>query len=373
VSELFEKPLDILQIAAFPFPSPQGSQVYVRGMLRALGRRGHRVRLLCYAHGQGEIDPEYEVIRAPAVRGYDNLRAGPDRVKPFLDLALVAMAARRPAQIVHAHNYEALLVALLARPGHRAPVVYSAHTALGEELPTYVEGRRAQAVAGWLGARLDRHLPRRAEHSVALSERAQALLFDWGCAEVALLPPGVEPEDVAPCAPAALPPGDPWVIYTGNPDRYQELDVLLAAMAQVPEARLLLVSSSPLDAFAGALPGDRLRCVTTPDFGEVRSLIAASALGAIPRGTCAGYPIKLLNLLGMGLPTVVCEGSHRDLPGAVQVPNRDPAAMAAAIRRLLANPAERAALGAAAAAHVQARCTWAAQAARLEALYRTLL
>jgi hypothetical protein len=30
-------------------------------------------------------------------------------------------------------------------------------------------------------------------------------------------------------------------------------------------------------------------------------------------------------------------------------------------------------LGAAAAAHVQARCTWAAQAARLEALYRTLL
>jgi hypothetical protein len=87
-----------------------------------------------------------------------------------------------------------------------------------------------------LGGRLDRHLPRRAERSVALSERAQALLFDWGCAEVALLPPGVEPEDVAPCAPAALPPGDPWVIYTVNPDRYQELDVLLAAMAQVPEA-----------------------------------------------------------------------------------------------------------------------------------------
>ena len=373
MSETCEKPLDILQIAAFPFPSPQGSQVYVRGMIRALGRRGHRVRLLCYAHGQGEIDPDYEVIRAPAVPGYDNLRAGPDRVKPFLDLALVAMAARTRPQIVHAHNYEALLVALLAQPGHRAPVVYSAHTALGEELPTYVQGPRAQALAASLGVQLDRHLPRRADHSVALSERAQALLLAWGCSKVALLPPGVEPEDVAPCAPTALPPGAPWVIYTGNPDRYQELPVLVAAMAQVPEARLLLVSSSPLDAFAGALPADRLRCVTTPDFGEVRALMAASTLGAIPRGTCAGYPIKLLNLLGMGLPTVVCEGSHRELPGAVRVPNRDPAAMAAALRHLLAHPAERAALGAAAADHVRARCTWSAQAARLEGLYRTLL
>ena len=74
--------LNIVQAAAFPFPSLQGSQVYVRGMSRALGRRGHRVVLACYGHGDTELDddPEYEIVRTMRVPGYRRMRAGPDPI-----------------------------------------------------------------------------------------------------------------------------------------------------------------------------------------------------------------------------------------------------------------------------------------------------
>ena len=47
----------------FPYPSTQGSQVYVRSLLKGLSALGHQVSLLCYAHGDEEIqwdDPEIQ-------------------------------------------------------------------------------------------------------------------------------------------------------------------------------------------------------------------------------------------------------------------------------------------------------------------------
>ena len=165
------RPLKITQAAAFPFPSPQGSQVYVRGMARALARRGHEVTVVCYAHGVGEPDPEYRVVRTPSVPGYDNLRAGPDLVKPILDLALAAQLARIPADLVHAHNYEPRR-GPPRQPSWQDPLVYNAHNTMGEELHTYFEGRVARGLARRAGRLLDRTVPRLADHALGISPGA---------------------------------------------------------------------------------------------------------------------------------------------------------------------------------------------------------
>lgn len=365
------RPLRIVQAAAFPFPSPQGSQVYVRGMARALARRGHDVTVACYAHGVGEPDPEYRVVRTPAVRGYDNLRAGPDLVKPFLDAALALRLGRLEADVVHAHNYEAPLAAALARIWTRVPIIYNAHNTMGEELHTYFEGRLARRIAHRVGRALDRTVPRLADHALAISAPGVDSLRALGCARVSHVAPGVDPDELPETRPAELPPG-PWVVYAGNPDRYQDLDVLVEAMRSVPEAGLLMVSASPLDEWAASgLP--RLRLVQTASFAEVRGLLAASSVAALPRTVCTGYPIKLLNYLGMGLPTVAAEGSAQRLPGVVTVPNRDPAAMAAALRTLVVDEERCRRLGAAARDHVLTSCTWDARAVELEAVYWDVL
>jgi glycosyltransferase involved in cell wall biosynthesis len=365
------RPLRIVQAAAFPFPTPQGSQVYVRGMALALARRGHDVTVACYAHGTGAADPEYRVVRTPRVPGYANVRAGPDLIKPVLDAALAVRLSQLRADIVHAHNYEAPIAAALSRLRTRTPIVYNAHNTMGEELHTYFEGRVARGLARRAGRILDRTVPRLAAHAVAISAPAVPLLASLGCRRVTHVPPGVDPGDLPETPPAALPPG-PWVVYAGNPDRYQDLDVLVDAMRHVPEAGLLLVSASPLDEWAGCgLP--RLHLVQTADFGVVRSLLAASAVAALPRSVCSGYPIKLLNYLGMGLPTVAAAGSAQDLPGVIVVPDRDPMAMAVAIRGLLQDDRRRRSLGAQARAHVLADCTWDARAAELEGVYAEVL
>lgn len=377
----------VLQVAAFPFPSPQGSQVYVAGMARALARRGHEVTLACYAHGVGEVDPALRLLRAPPWPGYDNLRAGPDRVKPLLDLALSARLWRRRRaerwDVVHAHNVEAPLVAWPAARALGAPLVYNAHTLLGVELPLYLHGAAARRAGAALGAGVDWALPRLVDAAVVLSEEAAAAMRAGGCPEVALIPPGVDAADLDGADPArararwGLDEG-PWVAYAGNPDVYQDLPVLVRAVAAlhargIPDAPgLLMISASPmpaLEAMAAPIPAARRRFIQASAWPDVRDLLASAQLAASPRGDCPGFPIKLLNTLGLGLPTVCAPGSARDIAGVVVAPHER---FGEVILTLCRDRARREALGRAAAADVRARFTWESAAIRLEALYERL-
>jgi glycosyltransferase involved in cell wall biosynthesis len=366
-----DRPLRIVQAAAFPFPTSQGSQVFVRGMARALGRRGHEVTVVCYGHGQGEVDSEYSVVRTPRVPGYSNLRAGPDIVKPFLNLALAQRIAGIPADIVHAHNYEAPIAAALVKRFTGTPLVYSAHNTMVEELPTYFSQPLTKRLAGRLGQWLDRKVPALSDHAVALSSGTAQALVELGCERVSTVLPGVDIGELEGVVPANLPAG-PWVVYAGNPDQYQDLHILVEAMHKIPEAGLLLVSASPLEEFMDCgLP--RVKCVQTTDFELVKSLISASVVAALPRTVCSGYPIKLLNYLGLGIPTVAAEGSARNLPGVIAVPNGDADAMAHEIRTLIGDKERCSVLGARAREHVRTACTWDSRARELESVYADVL
>lgn len=371
-------PLTIVQAAAFPFPSPQGSQVYVHGMSRALARRGHRVIVACYGHGSGEVDPAIEVIRTPQLPAYDSLRAGPDLVKPFLDVALTArlVALRAGIDVVHAHNYEAPVAAYIARALNGVPVVYNNHNTMAEELHRYFERPAARRAARRIGTWLDGSVPRRADACVAISEQAAPLLRSLGCRDVTFIPPGVDLEELVgdrERARAELDLGDrAWVIYAGNPDPYQDLEVLIDAVASLDTLGLLMVSASSLGKWESrsmSIEADRKRFVVTPSWDRVRDLLAAADMAALPRAVCSGYPMKLLNTLGFGLPTVCAEGSARDIAGVVPVPDGDVAAFALALASLEQDPGRRARLGAEARADIASRFTWDQCARRLEAVY----
>ena len=376
-------PLTIVQAAAFGFPSLQGSQVYVHGMSRALASRGHRVVVACYGYGEGEPDGSYEVARIPSVPGYRRVRSGPDPVKPILDVALAGLLARLSARadIVHAHNYEAPIAAYLARMLTGCPVVYNNHNTLSEELPQYFQGARAKRLAKWTGGALDRTVPRRADAAIAISERAQPVLEELGCRNVTHVPPGVDPSDLVGAdgervrAKLAL-DERPWVVYAGNPDAYQDLEILLGAMEQLEEPGLLMVSASPWGDWerrAECLPPHRRRLVTVQSWAETRDHIAAGDVAALPRTQCTGFPIKLLNTLGLGKPTVCSSGSWQSLPGAVEVANGDIGAFAHSLKRLCADDSMRKSLGKQAQTHVRENCTWEARAADLEAVYERVI
>lgn len=379
----------VLQVGAFPFPSHQGSQVYVSGMCRALAKRGHDVTLATYGHGEGDEPPGVRRLRAPVLPGSRFSRSGPHLSKVPLDGLLAATISaflrRHPVDVIHAHNVEAPLVGVLAKllAGQRIPLVYNLHTSLEEELPAYWKAGLAGRLATPLGRSVDQLLPRISAGCIALSQRSAVRLREQGAVNVHHVPPGVDLDELtggdADRARRRWSLGEgPWVVYAGNADPYQDLDVLFEAMTRLPRAGLLIVSGSPLSPWQAladrlGIGPERLRLVQSASFADAKDALAAGRVAALPRATCAGFPIKLLNQLGMGRVTVAAEDSARPIEGVFSVPGRDPVALAGCLGAILEDPEMADRLGEAARRAVSARWTWDAQARRLKEVYATVV
>ena len=369
----------IAMVAAKPFPVPQGSQVLVRQTAQLLQARGHDVHLVVYGYGLGDPPPGLVIHRAANVPGARKTLAGPSWGKPFQDLAMVRalrdVLCNHAIDIVHAHNYEGLLVALLA--GHR-PIVYHAHTCLRDELPHFLS---PSAVARRLGAFADASLPRRADAVVALHNRARNYLIERGCRadRVFVIPPPMDLDvesDGHKDANAIASDSGPFagtVLYTGNLDAYQNLGLLSDAMnfvrAREPRAQLH-VATADTRPFSGADAR-----VATPDAASLRAAFSGDVIVACPRGSWSGYPIKLLNAMAAGKPIVACAGAahglvHRE--SALIVPDNDARAFADALLDLMHDPTLRRRLGDAARTAARANHHPGIIAAQIESIYAGL-
>jgi len=329
----------IAMVAACPYPVPQGSQVLLRTTAEMIAARGHDVHLVVYGYGFGADDGGLRIHRGTRIPGMRRTAAGPSWGKPVADLTLVATLRRvvreEGIDIVHAHNYEGLLVALAA--GTR-PIVYHAHNAMSDELPHFLPGGRA--VGRWL----DMTFPKRADRVIVLHDRLRDYLVECGCApsRIAVIPPSV---DTTQFEAGAVSADMPALLYTGNLDAYQNLDLLYGAVSRVraaePRVRLRVATADAAD-----IPGAEM--VRVEDLNALRNVLREDVIVISPRTSWSGYPIKLLNAMAAGKPIVACKSASpclvRDENGLV-VEDNDEAGMAEATLRLVHDPELRARLG----------------------------
>ncbi len=364
------KPLRIAMVGACPFPVPQGSQVLLRDTALNLAARGHEVHLVVYGSGAGVETSGLPVHRCMRLPGDQRTLAGPSLTKPFLDLALVFTLRRVVRQhhidVVCAHNYEGLLVALLV--GKR-PIVYYAHNAMSDELPYFF---RHKALAAQVGRWLDRTFPRRADRVVVPHRRLAGHLIVRGCdhTKVMVVPPPIDASLFHPSeAHREIPP----VLYTGNLDAYQNLELLFAAMKRVrkelPDARLRVATAEQVS-FPDA------EVVPIPGFDSLQRVLAEDSVLAVPRVSWSGYPIKLLNAMAAGKAIVACQSAAypltHDFNGLI-VPDNDVEAFAQALLRLLRDHRLRANLGNSARATTLLHHRPEAVAMQFEAIAESLL
>jgi glycosyltransferase involved in cell wall biosynthesis len=389
-----ERPgLRVAMVAACPFPSPRGSQVLIRELAQALAERGHRVHLVTYPFGESLTSIHgFSVHRVRAPRQFAR-SADRGWGKALLDLSIVAalyrLVRREHIDVIHAHNYEGPLIAFAVRALTGIPVVYHSHNALSDELEYYFAPGWQRSLARRAGRFLDRQVPRRADYSIALTPELEAFLREHGVSaeRIVTIPPAVSPSalvELPACAPEAF-TGRFVVMYAGNLDGYQDLDVLLDAfmMAQPAIGRALLAVITH-DARWGERAGGRLarlvrtgvaRVIVAPAFAVVRRLLATADVLVSPRSSWSGFPIKLINYMAAGRAIVAAEGSAKGLVSgetAVIVPNRDAHAFAAALVRLFCEPGLRQTLGDNARAAARAALTWPRVAAQVEEIYATL-
>ena len=308
-------------LGAFPFPYPQGSQIFARDQALALETFGTRPEFFSYGRGQGEIPRDLPVHTAAHWASPRKMRSGPHWQKPLADLAL-GLAFRKRAseaqaqgdafECVLAHNAEAAAIALALRPITRVPVVYVVHTILRHELSAYMPDA-IESATNRVGQFIDRSIAARCDGLIVLGEDAAHELDPHTQAPIAVIPPGhfiqtdptaLQISDV--CCRHGLAPGQ-YALYSGNLDRYQDLSLLeeTARASSSSQPPIIIASHDPQAASLGPNWPDRsVRSLFVESFDEMRALIHGAETLILPRRRPGGFPIKLLNYMEAARPII---------------------------------------------------------------------
>jgi glycosyltransferase involved in cell wall biosynthesis len=368
--------LNIVMVAACPFPARRGTPTRILRLAEALGHRGHRVNVVTYHLGDPLGDVPFSVTRIADIPFYRRLQAGPNYRKLWVDWKLAgeirAVLQQGPVDLVHAHHYEGFLAALIGCRGRSLPIVYDAHTMLESELPHYRLGMPA-IVKRALGRLLDDHIPQRAAHVMAVSDLIRTALIARGTVlpeRITTVPNGVEFAHFATAARAAHREAGARrrVIFTGNLAPYQGINLMLKAFAKVVRAlgdiELHIVTGDtfqPYRPLALALGVNHLLRFSPDDFRSLPLHLAAADVALNPRGHCAGVPMKLLNYMASGRAVVSCAGSARHLEHGHSgwiVPDGDVDGLAGGMVELLTNRELASRLGTTAEAVMRDTFSW---------------
>src|SRR5213080_586463 len=120
----------VVMVAACPFPANHGTPAAIREMSQELARRGHTVRVVTYPLSDS-IPIEGVAIDRVRPIGFDRtITVGPSYRRLIYDFLLVfkllRVVQKHQIQIIHAHNYEAALIAGLVAWLTGLPLIYNA-------------------------------------------------------------------------------------------------------------------------------------------------------------------------------------------------------------------------------------------------------
>jgi glycosyltransferase involved in cell wall biosynthesis len=203
---------------------------------------------------------------------------------------------------------------------------------------------------------------------------------------VSVVPCGVDTDAFTPDGPAAPRTDTPRLLAIGRLVARKGLGDVLAALAQLPDAELVVVGGPGADELstdpaaaevrgqAAALDvAERVRLVGRADRGEVAKWIRSADV-VVCAPWYEPFGIVPLEAMACGVPVVATAvGGLIDtvVPGrtGLLVPPRCPDQLAAAFARLLADPDRRARMGAAGRARVVAAYDWREVARKTEINY----
>lgn len=357
---------DVLVAADIRFPLERANGVQIVKTAAALARAGVRTTLLVR---QSDPRPTAEILALYGVREEDRLTVNRLAVShrrgsfllPRLSYLLKAMASARAAlrkgATVFTRDLQ-LADLLLAIPGAAGPVIYEAHA-----VEALMYGERG-ALYGRAEAARPRKTRRLARREGRVWRRAAAIVTTTGgirdtFAEthgprprVFVIPNGCD-VPASRTFPGLVVARPARVLYAGQLYPWKGVDVLVRAVARVPDVRLVI-----LGGIAGEADTERVRSLveacgitsrtemhaTVPQ-AQVAEELARASVVVVPflrtsmteRHTS---PLKAFEAMAAGRPMVISDVPSsreflRDGENALLVPPGDPEALASALRRLV--------------------------------------
>jgi len=351
--------LKILQVASYYAPVVGGMETVLQDLAEGLLAAGDQVRVLCAATGRrgaGEIMTGVRVLRSPSL---GKLLSQP--LTPFLPATLRRLS--RVHDLVHLHMPNPLAEAAAASLPATVPLVVTYHADVIRQKvlkPFYAPVRRAVL-------RRSRRIVVPTENHIKYSE----VLPDFAD-KCVVVPFGISraryrlTEASRARAAELRARHGRFVLFVGRLVYYKGLPQLLDSMRQV-EARLVIVGDGPLrreteKGIAARGLGERVVLAGRVAQPELNANLEACELLVLPSvSRSEGFGMTQLEGMLFGKPLVTTrlpsgvELVNEDGRTGIQVPPGDPAALATALNRLLADGALRASMGAAARERVARR------------------
>jgi glycosyltransferase involved in cell wall biosynthesis len=391
------KHYSVAMVAACPFPANYGTPGAIREMSETLATLGHDVHIVTYPFGEDLPVEAATVWRAAYWRKTCTLYTGPSFEKLLLDVLLLMklcrVIRRQRISIIHAHNYEGVLIGYVAKLLTGRRLLYNAVSLMSDELPSYGWIKPAFLATGiarfldWLAVKLP-------DHFIAITKELRDVFLSRRIPDerIAFIPCGVKPEMFDNPNPEPLRARygieqRPLVMYTGVNSPFQRIDYLLRAFCVVlqgePTAMLMVVSplSQDPDVASNRALADSLGIspsviwVEGQTLAELPDYLAMASVAVISRPNIPGHPIKLLNYMAAGKAIVCFAGAAkgvRHMHDAYVVADHDVSAMSRGIVALLRDSALALKLGAAARETVVKDFDWRHLCTDVEAVYEAM-
>jgi glycosyltransferase involved in cell wall biosynthesis len=379
----------ILLVAPQPFYQERGTPIAVRMLVEVLCSQGHAVDLLTYHEGADLDIDGLKILRTPALPGLRRIPIGISWKKLVCDLLLSGQLLRlvlsRRYDVIHAVE-EAVFPAILLRSSAHARVVYDMDSMLGESLVS--KWRLLRPVERALRA-LERAVIRRADAVFAVcSDLAQHVTDDAPGVPVFLI------EDVALPSQQYCGSAEPLrelldiqgslALYVGNLQRYQGVEQVVSAMAQVPKSldlTLVLIGGAESDiARVRALVRklhlqERVYLLGPRPLAQLAGFLSQADILVSPRSQGSNTPMKVYSYMNSGTPILATRIlSHTQVldDQCAQLVEPNPQALARGLAALATDEGLRARLGAAARRRAREKYSVEAFREKVRVAYRTL-
>jgi phosphatidylinositol alpha-mannosyltransferase len=350
-------------VCPYAWDKPGGVQAHVRDLAETLLARGHDVSVFTPAEDDDAL-PDYCVgagtpIPIPYNGSVARLLLGPvsaGRTRKWL--------RQNDFDILHVHEPTAPSVTWVSCLLTDAPIVATFHM-------SNTRSRAMVAFEPFFVPALEKVRAR-----IAVSEAARRTTVEHLGGDAVLIPNGVQ---VSHFAEAQILPGHPdgrTLAFVGRIDEPRKgLDVLLAALRHVPDARLLVVGPGEID-LDSDLAG-RVELLGKVDEATKASVLRSADIFVAPNIGGESFGIVLLEAMAAGtaivasdldaFERVLADGSAGEL-----FPAGDADALGGALAALLADAPRRASLAAAGSAAV-AQFDWAIVSDSILRVYETVL
>ena len=318
--------MKILMLAPQPFYSDRGTPMNVRLLVQVLGAAGHHVDLLVFPTGRDVELRNVKIIRLPNILRVHQIPAGPSLTKLCMDVLMTLVAfwlcLFRKYDVIHGIEEGGFLAVILSRLFGMAGI-FDMDSCISDQLnySGFITNPRLLRHIRHLEGLAIRHSSVVVTVCSALSEKARCLAPKANIVQIEDIPsPGIKKFDrqmVETLIYAYRLRHDRRVVYTGNLERYQGIDLLLAAWKVFISEKKngkpykLVIVGGPtekVDYYKKTVDKDSIAnsvCFVGPrPLNEMGAWMALSDVLVSPRSEGDNTPLKIYSYMSSGRPIV---------------------------------------------------------------------